>query len=74
MPTYELDGTWFEPMYQALPPLIEHIRAGHGPVLIEGQVIRWIHTFPRTISKNTGAQRSCGNSANWIQFFKPNAT
>jgi 2-oxoisovalerate dehydrogenase E1 component len=40
MPTYELDGTWFEPMYQALPPLIERIRAGHGPVLIEGQVIR----------------------------------
>jgi 2-oxoisovalerate dehydrogenase E1 component len=40
MPTYDLDGTWFESVYQALPPLIERIRAGHGPVLVEAQVIR----------------------------------
>lgn len=40
MPSYAIDGTWFEPMYQLLPPLIENMRRGGGPVLIEGQVIR----------------------------------
>ncbi len=40
MPTYDLDGTWYEPMYQTVPPVIERIRKGHGPALIEGQVIR----------------------------------
>ncbi len=40
MPTYDLDGTWYEPMYQTLPPVIERIRRGQGPALIEGQVIR----------------------------------
>ncbi len=40
MPTYDLDGTWFEPMYQMLPPLIARIRDGHGPALVEGRVIR----------------------------------
>ena len=40
MPTYDLDGTWFEPMYQLLPSLIERTRRGGGPALVEGQVIR----------------------------------
>ena len=40
MPTIDLDGTWYEPMYQSLPPLIERIRAGQGPALVEGHVIR----------------------------------
>ena len=40
MPTYVVDGTWFEPMYQMLPPVIELIRQGGGPALVEGQVIR----------------------------------
>ena len=40
MPTYTVDGTWFEPMYQMLPPVIEMIRQGSGPALVEGQVIR----------------------------------
>ena len=40
MPTFDLDGTWFEPMYQTLPPVIDRIRAGHGPALLEGQVVR----------------------------------
>jgi 2-oxoisovalerate dehydrogenase E1 component len=30
MPTFDLDGTWFEPMYQTIPPVLERIRAGHG--------------------------------------------
>jgi 2-oxoisovalerate dehydrogenase E1 component len=40
MPTYTVDGTWFEPMCQMLPPVIELIRQGGGPALVEGQVIR----------------------------------
>jgi 2-oxoisovalerate dehydrogenase E1 component len=40
MPTFELDGTWFEPMYQMLPPIIDRMRQGGGPALVEGQVIR----------------------------------
>ena len=40
MPTFDLDGTWFEPMYQTVPPVIERIRAGRGPALIEAQVVR----------------------------------
>ena len=40
MPSYTIDGTWFEPMYQMIPPVIEEMRRGGGPALIEGQVIR----------------------------------
>ncbi len=40
MPTLNLDGTWYEPMYQSVPPLIQRMRDGHGPALIEGEVIR----------------------------------
>lgn len=40
MPTYDLDGTWYEPMYQIVPTVIERIRKGLGPSLVEGQVVR----------------------------------
>ncbi|MCW5979644.1 MAG: dehydrogenase [Bryobacteraceae bacterium] len=40
MPTYDVDGTWFEPMYQTLPPVIRRMREGGGPALVEGRVIR----------------------------------
>lgn len=40
MPSYSIDGTWFEPMYEMLPPVIERIRRGDGPALVEGRVIR----------------------------------
>ena len=40
MPTYTVDGTWFEPMYQMLPLVIERVRQGGGPALVEGLVIR----------------------------------
>jgi 2-oxoisovalerate dehydrogenase E1 component len=40
LPVHHVDGTWFEPMYQLLPPLIEQMRAGGGPALIECQVVR----------------------------------
>lgn len=40
MPTFDLDGTWFEPMYQMLPPIIRRMREGGGPALVEARVIR----------------------------------
>ena len=40
MPTFDVDGTWLEPMYQMLPPIIDRMREGGGPVLVEGRVIR----------------------------------
>lgn len=40
MPTFDLDGTWFEPMYQTLPGVIAEIREGGGPALVEGRVVR----------------------------------
>lgn len=38
--TFHLDGTWFESMYQQLPPAIEETRHGAGPILIEADVVR----------------------------------
>lgn len=38
--TFHIDGTWFEEMYEALPPAIEDVRGGAGPILIEADVIR----------------------------------
>ena len=40
MPSYKLEGTWFEGLYQMLPGVIEKMRAGGGPALIEADVIR----------------------------------
>ena len=40
MPSYTIDGTWFETMYQMVPPVIEEMRRGGGPALVESQVIR----------------------------------
>ncbi|MCZ2073848.1 MAG: tungsten formylmethanofuran dehydrogenase [Bryobacteraceae bacterium] len=40
MPSYSIDGTWFEPMYQTLPAAINAVRSGAGPILIEASVIR----------------------------------
>jgi 2-oxoisovalerate dehydrogenase E1 component len=38
--TFHLDGTWFESMYQQLPPAIESVRRGAGPILFEADVVR----------------------------------
>jgi 2-oxoisovalerate dehydrogenase E1 component len=38
--TFRLDGTWFESMYQELPPAIEAVRRGEGPILFEADVVR----------------------------------
>jgi 2-oxoisovalerate dehydrogenase E1 component len=40
LPTYHIDGTWFEPMYETIPGIVEAIRAGEGPALIEANVVR----------------------------------
>src|SRR5262245_24249227 len=40
MPSYHVDGTWYETMYQIMPGLIRRMRQGTGPVLIEAQVVR----------------------------------
>jgi 2-oxoisovalerate dehydrogenase E1 component len=40
VPAYQLDGTWFEDMYETLPPVIEQMRHGAGPALVEASVVR----------------------------------
>ena len=40
MPSYKMEGTWYEGLYSLLPGVIEKIRAGGGPALIEADVIR----------------------------------
>src|SRR5215467_5122220 len=40
MPSYHVDGTWYETMYQVMPGLIKRMRDGGGPMLIEAQVVR----------------------------------
>ncbi len=40
LPSYEVDGTWYEPLYQLLPSLIERMRQGGGPVVVEAKVVR----------------------------------
>jgi 2-oxoisovalerate dehydrogenase E1 component len=37
---HRVDGTWYEDLYQKLPPLIARMRNGGGPILIEAQVVR----------------------------------
>lgn len=43
LPTFNLDGTWFEPTYQLLPEIIRDIREGKGPALVEFNVVRLDH-------------------------------
>lgn len=38
--SFHFDGTWFEDMYQTLPDVLEQVRQGEGPILIEAEVIR----------------------------------
>src|SRR5437667_5877713 len=39
MPSYHVDGTWYETMYQVVPGLIQRMRQGGGPILIEAAVV-----------------------------------
>ncbi|MGP0073490.1 MAG: thiamine pyrophosphate-dependent enzyme [Bryobacteraceae bacterium] len=40
MPSFSLDGTSFQSIYEALSPVIERIRQGGGPALVEAHVVR----------------------------------
>ncbi len=40
LPSYHVDGTWYESIYQTLPPVIQRMREGGGPALIEAEVVR----------------------------------
>ena len=40
IPSFRIEGTWYEPLYEALPQLLAKIRKGGGPVLIEADVVR----------------------------------
>jgi 2-oxoisovalerate dehydrogenase E1 component len=40
LPSYKVDGTLYDPLYQLLPSLIAKMRNGSGPVLIEADVVR----------------------------------
>lgn len=40
LPSYHVDGTWYETMYPLLPGLIQSMREGGGPILVEAEVVR----------------------------------
>jgi 2-oxoisovalerate dehydrogenase E1 component len=40
LPSYAVDGTRYDGIYELLPDLIKRMREGGGPVLIEAQVVR----------------------------------
>src|SRR5947209_8523090 len=40
LPSYHVDGTWYESMYKTMPSLIQRMREGRGPALIEAEVVR----------------------------------
>src|SRR5262245_44599294 len=40
LPSYHVDGTWYESMYKTMPGVIQRMREGSGPVLIEAEVVR----------------------------------
>jgi 2-oxoisovalerate dehydrogenase E1 component len=40
VPSFTVDGTLFEPIYRMVPPIIDGIRRGEGPALLEASVIR----------------------------------
>src|SRR6058998_330052 len=37
LPGYHVDGTWYESMYKTMPGLIQRMRVGSGPILIEAE-------------------------------------
>ncbi len=40
MPACQIDGTSFDSIYASVPPIVNAIRAGKGPALIEASVVR----------------------------------
>src|SRR5438067_8780447 len=40
LPSYHVDGTWYESMYNVMPGIIQRMRGSGGPALIEAEVVR----------------------------------
>ena len=40
LPSYHVDGTWYESMYNVMPGIIQRMRRSGGPALIEAEVVR----------------------------------
>jgi 2-oxoisovalerate dehydrogenase E1 component len=40
MPSYDVDGSTYEDLYETLPGVVDRMREGGGPALIEAQVVR----------------------------------
>src|SRR5436190_526477 len=40
LPSYHVDGTLYESMYKVMPRIIQRMRTGGGPALIEAEVVR----------------------------------
>ena len=40
LPSYHVNGTWYESMYKTMPAVIQRMREGRGPALIEAEVVR----------------------------------
>src|SRR3989441_8857362 len=40
LPGYHVNGTWYESMYKTMPAVIQRMREGRGPALIEAEVVR----------------------------------
>src|SRR2546425_5549478 len=40
LPSYHVDGTWYESTYKGMPPIIQQQREGARPGLIEAEVVR----------------------------------
>ena len=59
LPSYHVDGTWYESLYQTLPPLIQRMREGGGPILVEAEVVR----LESHSSSDDQKVLSCGFSA-----------
>lgn len=38
--SHAIDGTWFEDLYEIVPPAVERMRRGGGPLLVEARVVR----------------------------------
>src|SRR5919108_447496 len=40
LPSHHVDGTWLESIYKLMPGVIQRMREGSGPILIEAEVVR----------------------------------
>jgi 2-oxoisovalerate dehydrogenase E1 component len=57
VPSATVDGTRFDAIYRTVPPLVERLRRGDGPVLVEASVIRMDpHSSSDDQRKYRGAQ------------------